>query len=165
MSKYIQEEFERLEKMKVRCEDYSNQNFYDLNRQITLFVAILLPLSGLLLVNKELISSLDFFEKYLIAVYLISITLSALLGSIQFVIEDKFWEKRSNGIQGAINKIIKRDGFTSDNENIRLTEIYNEDINSLPRHSSDNCMKFSYLFLFIGLFCLVLFMLLMLYSF
>ncbi len=156
---HINNEHARFERAQIRAEDFANKNFADFNRQIMLFVAILLPLSSFVLTSESLLDSLGCFDKLLISTTWVFLALSFLAGSWQFVEDVNFWGKRAVGYYEVIGEVKKKEGLTHENVESNIKNIVNKKVGKLPIKSNDLYIKFSFLLLFIGLFSLVFFML------
>ena len=112
MSKYQEENQKKFEGEQYKYVERGNEKYSDLNKHIFLFVAILLPLSTFIFSGNVSLDNLNLFDKKLIGVAWVTLTLSLLFCALTFIVDGKFWEKNAR----AMGRVIKGVRFSDFDE-------------------------------------------------
>ena len=159
MSDYIRDELSKLVVIEQRHYDSANKNSDEFRKQVVLLVAILFPVSTLLVSGSEGALEISDTGKRLLGVIWISFTVALTLSFVDLIIEKRFWMKHAKATGEVIEKVNELESSgaeASDAKNIE--EIVKYIFKDITNKSITYLETFSLVFAVFGMAMLLLFL-------
>lgn len=159
MSEYLDSHQEIFQEAEEKYIEQFNSEWNELNKQVAIFIAILLPLSTLIFTSERFSTEITLADQLIGGGMLISFVIALLASALQFFFNADFLDKNARKVRAALDELYEADFDDNEEEEwAYLNDLFRRTEEETSEYSNDIPIKIAYAYLCIGLVCLVILM-------